>query len=154
MLTVATPRVNKVALLRCRADAATVARERRTAAFGAHRVVRERQQVIVVENKRRASRTNVRPLRGNEALRHRVLEARGHVLRIIRTDRRRAEATVHQVVHETLAIALGPVRHAHEHREIRQEEHDKHTNEIHSAIRHRSTLCEEFCPEQLNRRAP
>ena len=120
VLAVATPRVNKVALLRRCADTATVARERRTAAVGAHDVIRERQQMLIVEHKRRAIRANVRPLRRNETLRRRILEIRRHIHTIVRTDRRRTEATVNEVIHKALPRALGPVRHTHQHRNVRQ----------------------------------
>ena len=118
MLPGTAPRVDKVALLRRRADAATVARERRTAAVGAHNVVRERQQMLIVEHKRRTIRANVRPLSRNEALRRRILEIRRHIHTIVRADRRRAEAAVHEVIHKALPRALRPVRHTHQHRHI------------------------------------
>ena len=154
VLAVATPLIYKVALLRRRADTATIARERRTAAVGAHDVVRERQQMIIIEHERRAIRTDVRPLRRNEALRRRILEIRRHIHTIVRADRRRAEAAVHKVIHKALPRALRPVRHTHQHRHVRQKQENQHSNQIHSTVRHRSTLCEEFCLEQQNRRAP
>lgn len=152
VLAVATARVNKVALLRRRADAATVARERRTAAVGAHDVIRERQQMLIVEHKRRTVRANVCPLRRNEALRRRILEIRSHIHTIVRADRRRAEATIHEVIHKALPRALGPVRHTHQHRDVRQKQENQHSNQIHSTVRHLSTLDAEFC--QATRQHP
>ena len=144
-LAIAATCVDKVTLLRRRADATTIACERRTAAVGAHNVIRERQEVVAIKNKRRTRRPAVRPLRGNKTLRFRILQIRRHIYTVIRTNGRRAKATIHQVVHEALTRPLRPVRHSHEHGHVRQKQQCQHSNKIPAAVRHRSTLDAEFC---------
>ena len=59
LLAIATTSINHCALFRRCADAATVAAERRTAALGLALIVRERQQVIVIDCYGRAGERNI-----------------------------------------------------------------------------------------------
>lgn len=50
-------------------------------------------------------------------------------------------ATTHTGSGKALPRALGPVGHAHEHRQVGQKQEDQHTDQIHSTGRHLSIKC-------------
>ena len=154
MTPVSPPRINQIAILRRRAHTApTVAAHGGATALRLALVVNKRQQMIIVNRHRR-----VRHVRHPRAKSLRIRrQIRRHVHAIIAANRRRREA-IGQIVHErfsadtahresirkALTRPLGPVRHAQQHRHIRQKQKHQHADQIHSTRRHLSIMCSQI----------
>ena len=148
---VAATGVDEIALLGCGTDTAAITAQRRTAALGLALIVLEVEQIVGADLHWRARERHIGVIR-TEALGRRR-QTRGQVHTIIRADGGRAERragrsdevihellyhglrtaagpTIHDRRSKTLARALGPVRHAHQHEQIRHKEKRQHTDQI------------------------
>jgi hypothetical protein len=145
METISTTAVNKISLGNVGTDTSTVAAQSCTATFGLALIVGEDEQIVRADLNRRARQRLIRAIPTETLCSRRQI--RCHIATIIAADGRRGETAGAQHIHETLSSsalgltgndvrgkiltdALGPVGHAHQHEQIRQEEECKHTNEI------------------------